>query len=123
MSSSPLIVPMALTSLLAASLALSSARQNDPLADLLLKDDVQQAEALLDKQPRTAQSIAYRGEIEFRKGHFQQAETFYKEALRMDSKNARAHFGLGKLAAAKVKGKEAVEELMKAVELEPKEPL
>src|SRR6185295_8926234 len=80
-------------------------------------------EALLDKQPRTAQSVAFRGEIEFRRGHFEQADKFYKEALQMDAKNARAHFGLGKLAMGKVNGKLAIQEIMRAVELEPQEPL
>src|SRR3989475_1748194 len=93
------------------------------VADLLLKDEVQQAEALLDKQPRSAQTSAFRGEIEFRRGNFDRAAELYKEALRMDIKNARAHFGLAKLAMGKVKGKQAVEEMKRAIELDPKEPL
>jgi hypothetical protein len=123
MSSSPLIVVMTLTSILVACRSISGAPQTGSVADLLLKDEVQQAEALLDTQPKTSQTVALRGEIEFRKGHFDQAETLYKEALKMDSKNARAHFGLGKLAMGKVKAKAAVQELMRAVELDPKEPL
>ncbi len=115
MSSSPLIVLMALTSLLVL--------QTDPVADLLLHDDVQQAELLLDKQPHTAATVALRGELEFRKGNFDKAGALYREALRMNSKTARAHFGLGKLAMAKLKGKESLKEIMRAVELSPKEPL
>ena len=115
MSSSPLIVLMALTSLLIV--------QDGSVAGLLLKDEVQQAEALLDKQPRNAQTVALRGEVEFRKGHFEQAEILYREALKMDSKTARAYFGLGKLASARVKNKQAIQEIMRAVELDPKEPL
>ena len=126
MSSSMLIVLMALTSLLVLPGAVSAAPQAGPLvsvADLLLKDDVQQAETLLDKQPKTPESIALRGEIEFRKGNFDQADALYKDAVKQDSKNARAHFGLGKLALAKVKTKLAVQEMAKAIELDPKEPL
>src|SRR5439155_24286178 len=67
MSRSPLIVLMALTSLLVIPGSLPGALQTGSVADLLLRDEVQQAEALLDKQPRTAQSIAFRGEIEFRR--------------------------------------------------------
>src|SRR3972149_10836425 len=115
MSSSPLIVLMALTSLLVL--------QTDPVAGLLLHDDIREAELLLDKQPRTASSVALRGELEFRKGNFDKAAALYAEALRMDSKTARAHFGLGKLAMAKLKGKEALKEILRAVELAPKEPL
>src|SRR3989454_9770042 len=101
----------------------SVAAQTGSVADLLLKDEVQQAEALLDKQPRTAQNVALRGEIEFRRGNFDRASELYKEALRIDAKNARAHFGLAKLAMGKVKGKQAVEEMKRAIELDPKEPL
>ncbi len=99
------------------------AAQTGSVADLLLKDEVQQAEALLDKQPRTAQNVALRGEIEFRRGNFDRAAELYKEALRSDPKNARGHFGLAKLAMAKVKGKQAVEEMKRAIDLDPKEPL
>ena len=126
MSSSMLIVLMALTPLLVLPGAVSAAPQAGlpvSVADLLLKDDVQQAESLLDKQSKTPESIALRGEIEFRKGNFDQADALYKDAVRQDSKNARAHFGLGKLALAKVKTKLAVQEMTKAIELDPKEPL
>jgi len=123
MSSSPLIVLMALTSLLVLPGAAAQAAQTGSAADLLLKDELQQAETLLAKQPRTAETVALRGEVEFRKGNFAQADALYKEAVRMDARNARGHFGLGKLAMSKVKGKLAVEEMKKAIELDPKEPL
>ena len=93
------------------------------MADLLLRDEIQQAEKILDSQPRTAQAVAFRGEIEFRKGHFEQAETLYREALKMDSKTARAHFGMARLAMGKVNNKAALQELGRAIELDPKEPL
>ena len=123
MSSSPLIVLMALTSLLVLPGAAAQAAQTGSAADLLLKDELQQAETLLAKQPRTAETVALRGEVEFRKGNFAQADALYKEAVRMDARNARGHFGLGKLAMSKVKGKLAVEEMKKAIELDPKESL
>ena len=108
MSSQPVVaVFMALTSFLVLpgmSAVRSAQAQAGSVADLLLKMS-QQAESLLAKQPRTAESLAFRGEIEFRQGHFDQAETLYRDALKMDSKNARAHFGMGKLALAKVKPK------------------
>jgi hypothetical protein len=123
-SSSVLIVLMALTSLLVLP---GSGRaypaQSGSVPDLILKDDIRQAEALLDKQPRTAEAVALRGEIEFRRGSFDRAGALYNEAMRMDAKNARAHFGLGKLAMAKVKGKTAVAEMNRAIELDSKEPL
>ena len=116
------LVVMSLTSLLG-----PAAAQNvpiaDTIADLLLQDEIQQAESLLNKQPRTAQNVAFRGEIEFRKGHFEEADALYREALKVDSRNARAHFGLGKLAMGRVKGKLAVQELTRAIDLDPKVPL
>jgi predicted aspartyl protease len=93
--------------------------QTQSLADLLVKDEIQQAEALLQNAPKTAQNAAYRGEIEFRKGHFDQANLLYQEALKMDGKEARAHFGLGKLAFAKMKVKQSLQEFKRAVELDP----
>ena len=97
--------------------------QSTSVADLLLRDEIQQAEKILDSQPRTAQTVAFRGEIEFRKGHFEQAEALYREALKMDSKTARAHFGMARLAMGKVNNKAALQELGRAIELDPKEPL
>jgi predicted aspartyl protease len=127
MSSRPVVfVVMALTSFLVlpgSSSALSPEPQTGTVADLLAKDDYLQAEAQLAKEPRTAESVALHGEIDFRKGHFDQAEASYRDALKMDAKNARAHFGLGKLALAKVKPKQAVQEINKAIELNPKEPI
>jgi hypothetical protein len=127
MSSRPVaIVAMALTSLLVlpgAPSARSAEPQTGSVADLLDKDDYLQAEVQLAKQPRTAESVALHGEIEFRKGHFDQAEVSYRDSLKMDSRNARAHFGLGKLALTKVKPKQALQEINKAIELDPKEPM
>src|SRR5262245_35998907 len=100
-----------------------AAAQNPSVAELLLRDEIQQAEKILDSQPRTAQSVAFRGEIEFRQGHFEQAETLYREALKMDSRTARAHYGLARLAMGKVNNKAALQELARAIELDPKEPL
>src|SRR5258705_1906502 len=122
MSSSP--VPLVLV-LMAFStpLLLPAAAQNPSIGELLLNDQIEQAENLLNKQPRTAPNVAFQGEIEFRRGHFQQAETLYRDALKMDSQNARAHFGLGKLALGKVKTKQAIQEFRRAIELDAKEPL
>jgi tetratricopeptide (TPR) repeat protein len=113
----------ALTSLIAAPRTTQTAPQNASVADLLLKDEIQRAEALLEKQPKTAQNVAFRGEIEFRRGHFAEAESFYREAVKLDPKNARGHSGLGKLAMARVKTKEGIQELSRAVDLDPKVPL
>ena len=123
MSSRLVLILMALTSFLFLPGRPAEAQKSLSAADLLQNDDVRQAEALLGKEPRTAQNVALRGEVEFRKGNFDQAAMLYREALRMDAKTARAHFGLGKLAIAKLKDKEAVQNLTQAMTLDPKEPL
>lgn len=123
MSSRPLLIIMALTSFLIMPGGSLKASQVNSVADLLLRDEVDQAEALLDKQPRTAETIAFRGEIEFRRGDFAKANSLYREALQLDDKTARGHFGLGKLALARLQGKAAVAELKRAVELAPNEAI
>jgi predicted aspartyl protease len=122
MSSSP--VPLVLVLVAFSSpFLVPAAAQNPSIGDLLANDQIEQAENLLNTQPRTAPNVAFRGEIEFRRGHFDQADALYREALKMDSQNARAHFGLGKLAMGKVKTKQAIQEFKRAIELDPKEPI
>src|SRR5262245_52528010 len=74
-------------------------------ADLLLFDDYLKAEQILNQRPAglsAGEVLAFRGEVEFRKGHFSTAEDLYRKAIATDSKIARAHSGLGKLAMAKL---------------------
>src|SRR5436190_2420521 len=100
-------------------LVVPASGQNPSVGDLLIRDEIQEAENILNKQPKTATNVAFRGEIEFRRGHFDQADALYREAVKMDAKNARGHFGLGKLALARVKTKEGIQELTRAVDLDP----
>ena len=123
MSSCLPLIFMALTSFWMLPKGGFQAPKSDSVADLLLADDVDKAEALLAQQPKTADTIAFQGEIEFRRGNFDKAESLYRESLRMDDKTGRAHFGLGKLALAKLKGPEAVAQLKRAVALSPREPM
>jgi predicted aspartyl protease len=99
------------------------AATGDPIADLLAQDDFQKAEELLQTAPRTGKNLAFQGEVQFRKGHFDEARTLYESALQMDSTTARAHFGMGKLALGKLKTKDALRSFKKAIELDPQEPL
>src|SRR5262249_16151866 len=80
MSSRPVLVLMAFSSILMLPGAAQNTSNTD-VSDLLLSDEVQQAENILDKQQKTPQTTALRGEIEFRKGHFDPAEALYREAL------------------------------------------
>jgi len=117
------MILMALTSFLMLPGGSLQAVKADAVTELLSRDDFQEAEILLDRLPRTAGAVAMRGEIEYRKGNFDRANSLYTDALRMDAKAARAHFGLGKLAMAKLKAKQAVQEMTRAIELDPNEPL
>ncbi|HEX5000838.1 MAG TPA: aspartyl protease family protein [Terriglobia bacterium] len=96
------------------------------VADLLLFDDYLRAEALLDQRPTgltPPELLAFRGEVEFRKGHFNAAEELYRRALAADSKTARAYDGLGKLAMAKLRIDDAIESFGRAASLDAREPL
>jgi hypothetical protein len=121
MSSCPLLIMMALTSFLMFPGGGPEASQADSVSTLLQKDEVDKAETLLNSQPPTAEAIAFRGEIAFRRGNFQDAEKQYREALQLDRKTARARFGLGKLALTRLAAKDAVAEFKAAIELDPKE--
>jgi predicted aspartyl protease len=125
MSSRHLLVLTALTSLFVGGVQGTAGQtpRAETLADLLLKDEIQKAETRLAGSPRTAETVAFQGEIEYRKGHFEQADALYKSALQMNEKTARAHFGLGKLAMARMKIADAVKSLNRAIELDPREPI
>jgi predicted aspartyl protease len=125
MSRRHLLVLSALTSFLTIN-ALTPQAQVKPSAsigDLLLKDDLQAAERLLQSAPRSPETLAFQGELEFRKGNFEKARSLYQSAIQMNEKTPRAHFGMGKLAMAKVKSKEALASFKRAIELDAKEPL
>ena len=123
MSSGPLLILMALTSFLVLPRPGLQTSKPASVAELLLNDEIDKAEALLDSQPASAAAAAYRGEIAYRRGDFSGADQLYREAIRMDEKTARAHFGLGKLALARLKTKEAIVSLKRAIELDPNEAL
>ena len=122
MSRRHLLILVALTSALTVCAGPRQSPANN-LRDLLIKDDIQQAEAVLLRTPRSAESLAFQGEVDFRKGNFEKARTSYQAAMQMNEKTARAHFGLGKLALAKVNSKTALTEFRRAIALDPMEPL
>jgi predicted aspartyl protease len=131
MSSRHLLVLTALTSFLVIPFvdpffvkdAAGQAPGTDSLADLLIRDEIQKVESRLATAPRTAETVAFQGEVEYRKGHFEQADRLYRSALQMNDKTARAHFGLGKLAMARMKVADAIRLFTRAIELDSREPL
>jgi len=122
MSSRHLLVLTALTSLLLARGANSQAVRTDSFADLLLRDQIQTLQTRLATAPKTAETVAFQGEVEYRKGHFEEARALYRSALKMNERTARAHFGLGKLAMARMKTSDAVKSFNRAIELDGREP-
>jgi tetratricopeptide (TPR) repeat protein len=132
MSSRHLLVLTALTSFFLSGSAEGVARgqgaaiqasRPETLADLLLKDEIEKAETRIAGLPRTAENVAFQGEVEYRKGRFDQADALYRAALQMNERTARAHFGLGKLAMARMKSAEAVKSFNRAIELDSREPI
>ena len=123
MSSCLPLIFMALTSFWALPRSSFQGSSSESVADLLLADEVEKAEALLDKQTHNAESVALRGEIEFRRGNFDRAEALYRDSLRMDERSGRAHFGLGKLALSKLKTAEALTQFKRAAILMPSEAI
>jgi len=121
MSRRHLLILVALTSTLTVCASPQVPASN--LRSLLIKDDIQQVEAALLRAPRTAETLAYQGEVDFRKGNFEKARSSYQAAIQMNEKTPRAHFGMGKLAMAKVKSKEALASFRRAIALDPTEPL
>ena len=123
MSSGQMLILMALSSFLVLPGEPFQTPKPPSAADLLVADEVDKAEAFLSTQTRSAETIALQGEVAFRRGDFAKADTLYKEALRMDDKSARAHFGIGKLALTKLKARDAVREIARAIALSPAEAL
>ena len=93
------------------------------VSDLLLKDDFEEAAEILEGLVETADVLAFKGEIEFRRGRFEAAGSYYTRALELEGNTPRAHFGLGKLRLGKMRLEEAIESLGRAVELEPEEAI
>ena len=107
-------------------LAASLQVQVDPLeraATLLKEDDFEQAASVLSNQTEDPVVLALSGEVAYRRGHFEQAERLYHQAMDMDPNTARANFGLGRLALAKLKIDDAVAFFSRAIELDPDEAL
>ena len=93
------------------------------VSDLLLKDDFEEAAEILAGLVETADVLAFKGEIEFRRGRFEEAGSYYTRALELRANTSRAHFGRGKLRLGKMRLEEAVESLRRAVQLEPEEAI
>src|SRR5438876_4059670 len=100
MSSCLPLIFMALTSFLVFPRTSLQTPQQDSVADLLLADEIEKAEALLAGQPHDSRSLAFEGQIAFRRGNFERAEALYRQALQMDERTGWAHLGLGKLDLA-----------------------
>ena len=80
MSRRHLLILVALASSLTVTVAVCAAPQAGPspsVRDLLIKDDFVRAEAILQSAPRSADTTAFQGEIEFRKGNFEKARELY----------------------------------------------
>lgn len=72
--------------------------------------------------PRSAPLRSAYGDVCFRQGDLYAAQTEFVEALNVDPKCARAHFGLARLYLAERRNRSAKERIVKAHELDPDDP-
>jgi predicted aspartyl protease/Tfp pilus assembly protein PilF len=95
------------------------------VANFLAADNYLDAGKILDLGigVSNAEGLAFRGEIAFRKGQFEEADNFYRSALEEDGLIVRALFGLGKLAMSKQRAAEAIAYFERAIALDAAEPL
>jgi hypothetical protein len=93
----------------------------------LLKDEKvteahQAAEEALQQCPSDPMTFSLAGDLFFREAEFQKSLHFYKEAITADPKNARGHFGIGKILLSEFNWKSAFISLGRAYELDPEDP-
>jgi len=80
------------------------------------------AQRALADAPDSAVAHEFAGEVLFRRGQFAQADAEFKNAAGLDPRNARAWWGLGRVAACTSMNKTAKEDFRHAFELNPKDP-
>ena len=90
---------------------------------LLDQEQVAEASAIVKKSlslnPKSADLLQARGDIEFRTGDFPAAEMSYKGGLQVDSKHARAIYGLARVYQCASLNKLAATLYRRAAELDP----
>jgi tetratricopeptide (TPR) repeat protein len=89
--------------------------------DLSLYDKAKEAleRVILTESNDEVKAKAYflRANIEFKQGHYDKAEEFYKKVLKIDSQNAESYYYLGKISHLLRKNKEFREYMKKAAQL------
>ena len=72
--------------------------------------------------PGDSRLLAVLGDTLFRQSDFDGSEDAYKEALRADDRNARASWGLGRLASLRSQNAEAKKRFAQAFQMDPRDP-
>ncbi len=80
------------------------------------------AQKALSDDPDSAAAHEFAGEVRFRRGEFAEADAEFKAAVEWNPRNARAWWGLGRVAECASMNKTAVEDFHRAYELDPKDP-
>ncbi len=83
---------------------------------------LREAETAIQQCPREAMAHTALGDAHYRLGDFDKASAAYEEALRLDSRQARAHLGLGRVLLTDFRFKSAREHLETAHRLVPADP-
>ncbi len=73
----------------------------------------------LKSSPLNAQTVATYGHCLFREGNLSQAETQFRKSLRLNSNQANAHLGMGRILLSRLKSAEALRSLQEAIQFAP----
>lgn len=93
----------------------------------LLKDEKiteahRATEEALQHCPSDPMIFSLAGDLFFREAGFQKSLSYYQEAIDVDPKNARGHFGIGKILLSEFNWKSAFVSFARAYELDPEDP-
>jgi Tfp pilus assembly protein PilF/predicted aspartyl protease len=92
---------------------------------LLIEDEFDEATTnirrALKLAPANTEALALYGHCLFREGRFTLAETQYQKSLRLDSKQAGAHLGMGRVYLTRQQSEQSVKSFLQAIQLAPQE--
>ncbi len=106
-------------------------RDKDNEARMILSDIIEELQAMRDANPADltekdidvlAQAYTERGNIIFKDSAFISAESDFKKAILINDKHAEAYRGIADIATKRDDYKEAIENLEKAISLQPLKP-
>jgi len=92
-----------------------------PFIEKAVPHDIPTLEALLKDNPKDIPTIHALGNLFFHKGDLDSSSKKYDQLIKLENKNAAAHFNLGILRLNQQEAKSAMSSFKKAAKLEPKD--